>query len=395
MKRFHTLAIAGCMVAMGSAHAQQAPTQTLSTEQDARRIQAEKDARDKAAGQPSSVTLYGLLDTGVEYISNVGASGARLVRMPTLTGSQPSRWGLRGQENLGGGLRAIFVLESGLGVDTGTLQQGGRIFGRQAFVGLSDSWGTLTIGRQYTMLFWSLLDGELMGPHVYGLGSLDSYVPNARIDNSVVYRHTIDGLTFGATYSVGRDSVNAGPSPAGTNCAGENSADKKACREWSAMLKYDAKNWGVALASDTINGGTGAFAGLVRSDLSDTRVSANGYFKVGAAKFTAGVIRRDNEGSAATPRSDLWQVGAQYLWGQTLLEGAVYRLDYKNSVNRATLGVLRATYNLSKRTALYATVGHISNKGTLAVSVSGGAVGSNPVAGASQSGAMVGMRHSF
>lgn len=394
MKTPRPLLLALCLSALPAAYAQQSTPSTLSTEQDARRIRAEREARDRAA-TTSSVTLYGLVDTGVEYLTNVGPARDSLVRMPTTTGSQPSRWGVRGQEDLGGGLRAIFLLESGFAADSGTLQQGGRGFGRQSFVGLSGSWGTLTVGRQYTMLFWSLLDGELMGPHIYGLGSLDSYIPNARIDNSIVYRHTVGNLTFGATYSLGRDAVNAGPSPAGTNCAGESAADKSACREWSAMVKYDTKNWGLALASDTIRGGVGAFAGLVRSDLSDTRLSVNGYVKLGNAKLTAGVIRRDNEGSTSAPRSDLWQLGAQYVIGNVVLEGAVYRLNFKTTSNHANLGVLKATYNLSKRTALYATAGHISNSGTLALSVSGGGVGSNPIAGGSQTGAMLGMRHTF
>lgn len=394
MKTPRPLLLALCLSALPAAYAQESTTSTLSTEQDARRIQAEREARERVATS-SSVTLYGQIDTGVEYLTNVGPSRDSLVRMPTTSGSQPSRWGVRGQEDLGGGLRAIFLLESGFAADAGTFQQGGRGFGRQSFVGLSGAWGTLTLGRQYTMLFWSLLDGELMGPSIYGLGSLDSYVPNARIDNSLVYRHTVDKLTFGATYSLGRDTVNAGPSPAGTNCAGENGADKSACREWSAMVKYDTKDWGLALASDTIRGGAGGFAGLVRSDLSDTRVSFNGYMKLGPVKLTAGLIRRDNEGSPLAARSDLWQVGAQYVMDKIVLEGAFYRLDFKSTSNRANLGVLKATYNLSKRTALYATAGHISNNGSLALSVSGGGVGSNPIAGSSQTGAMVGMRHTF
>ncbi len=61
-----------------------------------------------------------------------------------------SRWGLRGSEDLGGGLKAIFTLENGFGINDGTLKQGGRLFGRQAFVGLSsDQFGAVTLGRQY------------------------------------------------------------------------------------------------------------------------------------------------------------------------------------------------------------------------------------------------------
>ena len=82
----------------------------------------------------SSVTLYGVLDSSLANTTNVNANGDNLAKMPTLTGSLPSRWGLRGVEDLGGGLQAVFALESGFGVDSGALGQGGRLFGRQAWV---------------------------------------------------------------------------------------------------------------------------------------------------------------------------------------------------------------------------------------------------------------------
>lgn len=361
-------------------------------DQDARRAESEAQSRARAA-TASTVTLYGLVDSGVEYVR--GSSG-HVTRMPSLTGSLPSRWGVRGIEDLGGGLRGVFVLESGFGSDTGNLNQGGRSFGRQAFVGLSGGWGTLTLGRQYTMLFWSLLDADVLGPNVYGSGSLDSYIPNARADNAIVYRGTFGALTLGASYSLGRDVVNAGPSPAGTNCAGESATDSRACREWSAMAKYDTPRWGAAVALDELRGGPGAFAGLTSSAMKDRRISVNGYIKLGEGQLSAGLIRRNNDASIAAPRSDLWYVGGSYpVFSVVTLDAQIFRLDYKNSRNSATLAAIRGTYHLSKRTALYATVGHIANDGSLALSVSSGAVGINPIAGGSQTGVMLGMRHSF
>jgi predicted porin len=349
-----------------------------------------------AACAQSNVTIYGIVDTAVEHVTNVGPTGGGLTRMPNLTGSLPSRLGFRGSEDLGDGLRALFTLEMGFAPDSGVMNQGGRAFGRQSFVGLAGPWGSLTLGRQYTMLFWSLLDADVMGPHLHGMGSLDSYIPNARADNAVAYRGTFSGVTLGATYSLGRDVVNAGPSPAGTNCAGENATDRNACREWSAMLKYDAPAWGAALAVDELRGGAGAFAGLTSSGMKDTRVSVNGYAKLGDAKLGAGLIRRDNDASVATPRSDLWYVGASYgISPQWVIDGQLLRLKFKGSANEAKLAVLRATYNLSKRTAVYASAARIDNDGTLALSVSGGQAGSNPVAGGSQTGLAVGIRHAF
>lgn len=193
------------------------------------------------AVQAQSVSLYGIIDAGVESVSNVAPAGGRITRMPSNTGIVPSRLGMRGKEDLGAGLSAIYTLEMGFAPDTGASGQGGRLFGRQSFVGLSGDWGAVTLGRQWTMLFWSLLDSDIVGPTIYGLGSLDSYIPNARIDNSIAYKGKFSDVTVGATYSLGRDTVNAGPSPAGTNCPGESGTDSQACRAWSAMVKYDTK----------------------------------------------------------------------------------------------------------------------------------------------------------
>lgn len=347
----------------------------------------------------SAVTLYGVMDVAVESISNVGPSGINLVRVPSTTGSLPSRWGMRGSEDLGNGLKAEFVLESGFAPDTGTSGQGGRLFGRQAYVGLSGKWGTFSLGRQYSMLLWSLIDADVIGPMVFGLGSLDSYLPNTRVDNALAWRGTFNGVTLGATYSLGRDTANPTPNnPAATNCGGESATDTMACRAWSMVVKYNQPGWGVAAGIDELRGGAGswAVAGLTSSTLTDRRTTLNGYVKLGAAKVAGGLISRDNQGSATTPRSDLLFVGVSYpVTPSFTLDAQLAQLKYKDSDNKAQLAVLRGVYSLSKRTAVYAGVGQIGNDGTLAISVSGGAPGSNPAAGASQTGMVAGLRHSF
>jgi predicted porin len=346
------------------------------------------------AASAQQVTLYGLVDLAVERVSNVGASGDRLYRMPTTTGSLPSRFGFRGSEDLGGGLRAVFVLESGFGSDTGSFTQGGRAFGRQAWVGFSGPWGTAGVGRQYTMLYWSILDADILGTNLYGSGSLDAYVPNARADNAIAWKGTFSAVTLGATYSLGRDTV-AGNSPAATNCAGEADIASQ-CREWSALAKYDGASWGAAAAIDQQRGGPGAFGGLTSATMKDTRVSLNGYVNIGDARIGGGVIRRDNDASATAPRSDLWYLGVLYAATPLLkFDAEAFSLRFKGTPNKAALLAARATYSFSKRTAVYATIGHIDNDGALTQSVSGGAGGSNPLPGRSQSGFGTGLRHSF
>ncbi|MDB5875279.1 MAG: hypothetical protein JWQ07_4721 [Ramlibacter sp.] len=347
-----------------------------------------------AATAQTNVTLFGVVDTGVEHLTNAGPAGGSLTRVPTLTASVPSRWGVRGREDLGGGLQAEFVLESGFAVDSGIQGQGGRAFGRQAYVGLLGPWGQLSFGRQYTMLGASLADADVFGPNIYGHASFDAYLPNARADNSIVYRGSLGGFSLGAHYSFGRDAVNAGPGPSGTNCAGETPGDGKTCRGMSALVKYDASQWGVALAVDRIYGGPGAFGGLTSSALTDTRSVVSGYAKLGQGRVGAYVLRRDNQGSPATPRTDLYYLGATYpVTPQWTADAAVFRLDTKSSAKDATMLVGRATYNWSKRTATYVQLARMMNKGTSAISASVGGVAPPP--GGGQTGVMTGIRHSF
>jgi predicted porin len=346
-----------------------------------------------AAHAQTNVTMYGLLDTAIDYNTNADAAGHSRTWMPSLGGGMfPSRIGFRGTEDLGGGLKAIFTLETGIYTDTGTTGQGNRLFGRQAWVGLAGNWGQVTLGRNYNMLYNSMPEVEIIGPAQYGLGSLDAGIPNGRTDNSVAYKGTFGAVTVGATYSLGRDVSNAG-GPGGTNCPGEAAADAQACREWSAMLRYDTPTWGITSAYDRKNGGTGAAAGLTTSNLTDSRLHLAGYTKFDGWRLAAGAVVRDNEGSSTTPRSNLYYFdGAYKLAPAVTIDGLAGRLDYKNSGNDSTLTMLRAIYDFSKRTSTYVAIGHVSNSGTAAVALSaGGAVG----AGMGQNGIITGIKHSF
>lgn len=343
----------------------------------------------------SNVTLYGVVDTGLAYVNGVGPQRHSETFMPNLAGTVPSRWGLRGAEDLGGGLKAVFTLESGFAPDTGVAGQGGRMFGRQALVGLSSAnWGQISVGRQYTMLFWAMLEPDMLGPNVFGSGSFDAYLPNARADNAIAYKGKFGGLTVGATYSFGRDAVNAN-SPSGTNCAGENPADKRACREWSALLQYSTDTWSVAAAYDSQRGGPGAFGGLTSGSLKDDRLSLNGYFLVNGTKIGGGWLRRDNEGSA-TPISDLYYVGASVpVTGRFSVDGETFFQRFHNSANKAWMFAARGTYAFTKRTSVYGTAGYITNGGNLTLSVNSGSSGTATNPGGNQFGVMVGVKHIF
>ncbi|WP_213309332.1 porin [Paraburkholderia sacchari] len=356
----------------------------------------------------SSVTLYGVVDTGVEYVSHANAKNESLFRMPAVTGLVPSRWGLRGIEDLGGGYRAIFTLESGFNMRGGDLGQGGRLFGRQAWVGLESRYGTLTFGRQYTMTYIAMLENEIMGPSIYGLASLDAYIPNARSDNTVAYKITYSGFTFGATYSFGRDSAGTGNSPGQGTCAGSVAGDFQQCHQWSAMAKYDAPNFGMDVSYDQQRGGTGAAASffdgvasipIINSADRDTRIQANAYVKFFGATVDAGWLGRWVEPSSqqiASVRSDLFFLGAHYQFTPSVMvDGAVYRILNKQHDTRATLGAARVLYFLSKATIAYAQLGYLSNSARARYSVSAGGAGATPPAGSNQTGVMIGVRHNF
>lgn len=355
-----------------------------------------------------SVTLYGILDTGIEYVSHAGANNSSLVRMPANTGSLPSRWGVRADEDLGGGLRALFMLENGFNVRAGDLNQGGRLFGRQAWVGLSNQYGTLSIGRQYSMTFWALADADILGPDLYGSGSLDSYIPNARSDNTIAYKGVFQGLSIGATYSFGRDSGGTGNSPGQGTCAGQTPGQMTACRQISAMLKYDTAWFGVAGAWDEQRGGAGAAANffngaaavpLTSSSDKDTRWQLNGYVKGGNWKAGAGWLGRRVQTAAAAVadvNSDMFYIGALYQFTPAFaVDGEVFRMLNARQNARATMATLRGTYFLSKRTAVYTQLAWLGNSEQAAYSVSSGGAGGSPTPGTSQLGVNVGMRHTF
>jgi predicted porin len=340
----------------------------------------------------SNVTLYGVYDAGVERVTNVGPSRGSVVRMPSITGSLPSRLGFRGSEDLGDGLKAVFVLESGFAPDQGTYNQSNRAFGRQAYVGLQGSWGQVSFGRQYSQLVWGLI-GDTMGPSIYVAALLDTYIPNARVDNAVAYRGNFGDFTVGTTYSLGRDTQ--GPAVAG-GCAGEVAGDAKACRHLSWTLQYATKEWGLALTSDRMWGGNAAAGSpLPLSSQRDTRNLLSGFYVIGPVKLGAGVLQRNNEGSV-TPKSNWSFLGGSYALGQWQFDAQVGRLDIKNSPNDGNVLAGRVAFNFSKRTAAYFTAGRLNNKGASALTVDGGVVaGSSPSPGVGQTGTMIGLRHIF
>ncbi len=154
----------------------------------------------------SSVTLYGIVDEGFNYQSNAGGHALYNLSSGVIQGS---RWGLKGSEDLGGEARALFVLENGFDINSGALGQGGRMFGRQAYVGLStDRYGTLMLGRQYDSVVTSIglfAVGDQWGGYITAHpGDLDNFNNTVRTNNAIKYvSNTYGGASFSGMYSLG------------------------------------------------------------------------------------------------------------------------------------------------------------------------------------------------
>lgn len=344
-----------------------------------------------AANAQTSVQVYGIVDSGIAHLTNVNNAGDSNTKIPSLTSSFPSRIGFKGSEDLGGGLQAFFVLENGLALDTGTQQQGGRLFGRAAQVGLKGDWGTLTLGRQNNMTYISGLKTDVLGPNLFAIGSIDAYLPNARSDNAIGYMGNFGGFVVGATWSFGRDASNAG-GPAATSCAGEVPGNSKACRQYTGLVGYETKQWGLNASYDRLYGNTGAAAGLTSSNNDDIRTTVNGYLMVGPTKIGGGLIDRETNAATGTTESLLWYLGVSHPINNFVIDVQAAARNTKNSDDDVTMLVARLNYALSKRTVVYTAIGRMDNDGASAVALdAGGTVG----VGKTQNGVMVGLRHHF
>ena len=164
----------------------------------------------------TSVTLYGILDGGIGYQKVKGSEGyvtsgqqdaINSKRTGLISGIQSgNRWGLKGSEDLGDGLRAVFVLESGFNLADGKSAQGGRLFGRQATLGLAgDSWGQLDLGRQTNIAskyLSAVADPFGGGFDQANIGGAFTSANTVRYDNMVMYQTpNFSGFQFGVGYS--------------------------------------------------------------------------------------------------------------------------------------------------------------------------------------------------
>ena len=331
-----------------------------------------------AAQAQSSVTLYGVVDVNVEYVNHVGAvpsaansfnpgTGGKAIREDA-GGYSGSRWGLRGTEDLGNGLKSIFVLESGFNSDTGTSQQGGRLFGRQAFVGLSAPYGQITFGRQYTSIFSTLAN---FVPARYAT----QYEPvgviaggNFREDNTAKYTGTFGGLTVMANWSfgVGTTLPQVTPTVPAAGGSGEVPGQFRRDSAYGAGVSYLSGPLGVGIAYDQWNPTVGTGNGVFKKAAVMASYSVNDTAKV-MGGYRWGQNRNAN--GALMLRDDFYWIGGQYRWSSALDFTVEY--DYQNVKNIGGSTqmanpwqiALIVDYAFSKRTDIYLTTAYSKNGG--------------------------------
>ncbi|KAA0179180.1 MULTISPECIES: porin [Cupriavidus] len=343
----------------------------------------------------SSVTLYGVVDAGIEYNNNAGPNGDNLFRMQS-GGQSGSRWGLRGVEDLGGGLKGLFVLESGFDIDTGRSGQDNRLFGRAAYVGLQNQFGTLTLGRQQTVMydFGLQFDPMAIAPRY----SITSIAPEfqSRADNTVKYVGKFGGLTASAMYSF----RNEGQEEAGAFRRGQ---------EYGALLSYAAGPFAVGAAYDETHGTTVAVPGAPAGTVVDAsgrrirRATVAGSYAFGPAKAFVGYRWAKAADGAVLPgapsvdnsTSNLYWAGLAYqLTPAFSVTGAAYYQDFRRTGADPWQFALTGDYALSKRTDIYASVSYALNKDGSQLGVAGYGP-ANVQADKDQIGAIVGVRHKF
>jgi predicted porin len=336
-----------------------------------------------AASAQSTVTLYGVVDVNVNSTKQRGVS---LTSMSS-GGLNGSRWGLRGTEDLGGGLKGIFRLESGFTTDDGFMAQGNRLFGRHATVGLEGGFGSVRLGRTLTPI--GVLGDESAtlgskGLDLLAVAGMLSVNAAYRTDNAITYDSpNFGGLTFSGQYSTqlnGQEVTNRNGRHAGFN----------------VIYKGGPLQAGLGYLDQKV---------VVAAGNSDVRaILGNLGYNFGVAAVKA-VIERDDINTSEDPT--FLGLEASVPLGAFTLSAGIARLrdatGAANTSDDANLYTLQGVYNLSKRTALYTFFTQVKNKGNAVTGSNrgfGSAIAVQPAVGTSLAGTsnralQVGVRHSF
>jgi predicted porin len=281
----------------------------------------------------SGIKVYGVADAGI-VVERGGPGGTNTYVSSGLNSG--SRIGFKGTEDLGSGMKAMFVIEGGVGIDTGASGQGGLTFGRQSFVGLSGNWGTVSIGRQYSAYYKALRD--VADPFEDGLAGQAPNIMAAprRVDNSVSFSSLrYAGWALDATYG-----------------AGEVATDSTRKRSLSVAANYVQGPLSVVLAHHHRE--EAVLADHTRNSLATVRYTLGAY--------TGHLAYAQNRAVGGADSRDLL-LGMSAEFGPHRVLGSVLEHQDRSKANRdARQFGVAYMYALSKRTDLYTAYGHINNK---------------------------------
>jgi predicted porin len=349
----------------------------------------------------SSVTLYGTLDTSITYTSNVNGGHQWAVGSGS---TDENRFGLRGVEDLGGGLKTVFTLEEGFDTNNGAQASQGKMFSRQAFVGLSSQAGTVTLGRQYDAMqdFVSPLSatGSWGGANFAHYGNLDHLDKNSQdaASNSIKFASAnYSGFSFGGTYSFSNSSQFAN-NRAYSVGAGYENAGLRVGAGYAQQNNPNATSGGAYNNLDLNN------IGLTGVSFRQRQFGAGATYAFGPALF--GIVwtqaRLDNvTGGTGSVHTNNYEANATYNLTPALGLGIAY--TYSNGAAEdahfhANQVGLKGDYSLSKRTDVYVQ-GTYQETSAPAGSTINAVIDNGSATGVSsthrQGVASVGLRHRF
>lgn len=340
-------------------------------------------AMSSSAYAQSSVTLYGSADASLLYTSRTyngpGSNGAHQFAFSD-GGLWPSTFGLRGVEDLGGNMQAMFALESGIWMGTGGYgNSNGEFFGRLAWVGLGGPFGSIKAGLQYSPFFQAAFETD---PRFSDFGGgLAWYLDNVVLTglsnpNAVTYTSPeIAGLQTTLQFALG-----------GTP------GDFQAGRQYSANLRYHLGGMTVIGALYSGNPGGAASSIPVPSNIGFEGRMLGASYTFDIATVTASYIEYKVAGSTS---NRVFSTGFRYAINPALdvNSGFWYARDANDSNNHSLMASAGVVYSLSKATALYTQVAFLNNHGIehLGLTPNGAVFGPT----GSSFGANIGIRHYF
>jgi predicted porin len=348
------------------------------------------------AAQADTVEMYGIADLGLQFVNHGPGGGNSKLGLASgnLTGS---RFGLRGTEDLGDGMKAGFILEGGLDLTSGTSLQASRLFGRQALVSLSDKeWGTLILGRQNTLMIEWMSKYNPFDNANFSTKLADPAFSD-RMDNAAQYRYKLGNLTFATYYSSGWNNE-------------QSFTDAQQGRMIGAGVRYKAGPLDLAALYHSKNADAPK-AGADSGNRED-RAVFGGRYDLGLFEVFGGYRWLRQSLTTRDYTSNMEWVGLTYHVSEPWkVSGGFYHVqgsvcdDFNNAVCPAAEGdlakqspnliIVDTEYDLSKRTTLYAMGAYSMNNHGSSQSVNGGKYGVGVEPGTNQLGATVGMRVLF